>query len=231
MVRLGHGRVGPTIPTVFGGDAFYLGHLGRVPVYVRLDIIFLALLVYTWAPGNPTAFLVLLIVMLLSILLHELGHAAVANARGMTGVSIVITGLGGYCSYQGIPDPARKLMISIAGPLVNFALAFTAYMVLNHVPLPEVPLLIFAIGATYWVNLVLGILNSVPIYPLDGGQSLLALLRMRLRADVANRAVLSVSVTAFIVGLAWYWQAFERFPIFIALIGAFCLFQAFRDLR
>jgi len=217
---------------MFGGDSMYLGHLGRVPVYVRFDIIFALLLVYMWAPPGPIFFVILLAVFLITILIHEMGHALVATARGMDGVSITLTGLGGFCTYRGNPDPARKLMISIAGPLVNFLAAAIAWTIIQYVPIAN-PLLKYAVEAFFFLNLVLGILNSLPIYPLDGGQALLALLRLRIRPATANRAVLTVSVVAAIGALLMWFQytGGKDFPVFLVLLFGFLLYQAFLDLR
>lgn len=219
------------MPPVFGGNAFYVGHLGKVPVYARSDLLFLALYVFLVFGGDPVSKLVLLIVILISILLHELGHAVVANVRGMDGVSITLTGLGGYCSYRGHPDPSRKMLISAAGPLVNFGLAFAAYMAMKYGFLPENALARFTIGAFFYINLFLGILNAVPIYPMDGGQVLQALLQRKMNTATANAVVLRVSVASFVIGLAWYWNYLGTFPFFMAAIGGFLLYQAFRELR
>lgn len=209
----------------------YLGHLGRVPVYFLPDVLLLLILVYLWSPPGPVYFLITLIAMLVSILMHELAHALVATARGMNGVTITLTGMGGFCSYLGNPGNAQKLMISIAGPLANFLLAAIAWTVLEHVPLPDQHLR-FAVWITMIFNLFLGILNSLPIYPLDGGQALLALARLRLRPATANRFVLSTSVAAAI-GSVLLWLHFYggQFPILIIVLFAFLLYQAFTDLR
>lgn len=216
---------------MIGVSPIYLGHLGRVPVYFLPDVLLLLILVYLWSPPGPVYFLITLLAMLMSILMHELAHALVATARGMSGVTITLTGMGGFCSYRGSPGHAQKLMISIAGPLANFLFAAIAWTVLEYVPLPD-PHLRFAVGITLMFNLFLGILNSLPIYPLDGGQALLALASLRLRPATARRLVLSTSVAAAI-GAVLLWLHFTggNFPLLIIVLFAFLLYQAFTDLR
>jgi membrane-associated protease RseP (regulator of RpoE activity) len=214
---------------VFGLDAFYLGHFGRVPVYLRIDVLILAVLVFTIQAPLVNR-LIYLGVILLTVLLHELGHAAVATARGMHGVRVVITGMGGFCTYSGLPDPGRELTISVAGPLMNFTLAGFAWLALEHLQLPN-PLVYLAVYMFFKVNLYLGILNSLPIYPFDGGQALLSALKLRLSPRRAGGIVLTTSfVTAIIaLGAATWW--FGDIPWILVIFVFLSLFQASRDLR
>lgn len=216
---------------VFSTNPIYLGHLGRVPVYFLPDALLLLALAWLWSPPGPVPFLITLLVILLSILLHELAHAMVASARGMSGVFIVLTGMGGFCSFRGQPDNLRSLMITLAGPLMNFLVAAIAWTLIKYVDIPN-PHLAFTVQMLLLFNLVLGILNSLPIYPLDGGQALRSLLLMRLRPATAHRAVLSTSVAAAIGTVLIYMHyAGGHFPIFIVVLFAFLLMQAFADLR
>ena len=215
---------------MFGHDAFYLGNFGRVPVYLRWDIIFLVLWIMT--DNAPLANrLLLLAVILMTVLMHELGHAAVATARGMHSVRVVITGLGGFCSYLGLPDPLRQFTVSVAGPLMNFTIAGFAWLAMRHLELPN-NLLGLAVTMTFYVNLMLGILNSLPIYPFDGGQALLSLLQLRLSPRRAGSIVLTTSfITAIVAlaGLTWYMNG--QIPWIFAVFVFISLFQASRDLR
>lgn len=229
-MRLGPGAGPPSISAVFGLDAFYLGHFGRVPVYLRFDILFLFVLVLSY-PMSMVSRIILLAVILFSILMHEMGHAMVATAKGMGGVSVVITGLGGYCSYQGMPSNGQKLAISVAGPLMNFTIAGFAWLALRYLPLNN-ELVYEFVRYLWYINLFLGILNSMPIYPLDGGQSLLALLQFKLRPGKAGSIVLGTSVISAIVVLGVLtWLNGGQPPLLMAGILIFGLFQAFRDLR
>lgn len=213
------------------GQPFYLGHLGRTPVYVSGDIIFLVLLVWMWHGGGGfIVFLVSLISLLLAILFHEGAHAAAARIRGMVGMHIVIGGLGGYCSYHGDRRPGSEAMISLAGPVTNGALAFGAFMLGRHATIPEgVPELL--LGSFLVWNLVLAIFNILPIYPHDGGQALLNLARLVLDPVRARRLTLSVSVGTAVAAIAWFVWWSGSLPIFLTIILAFAVFQAFRDLR
>jgi Zn-dependent protease len=211
---------------------FYLGHIGKVPVYLALDAIFLVIIVIMFY-GSGTSLdqlLMILIALVLTILLHELGHALVAMAVGMYGVSITITGLGGLCSYTGDRRPKQELMISAAGPVTNLMLAALSWTVLNHGGLGE-ETLNFLLSYFFLFNLVLGIFNSLPIFPLDGGQIALSISRMVTREYTAKRFTLGLSFVTAIVGLGVYVTLTQNLPLFTIVLVMFLLFTAYRELR
>jgi len=130
---------------------------------------------------------------MLSVLAHELGHAAVAKRVGLKPSLIRLYALGGDVTWQAKHwTRAEEQRILWAGPLVNLLLGLVclgAYWLLLQAPAllgiadPEhgrtvflspppkfdpVPLRVLHwLG---WINLVLGFLNLLPAYPLDGGR-------------------------------------------------------------
>jgi Zn-dependent protease len=102
-----------------------------------------------------------------SVLLHEMGHVAVASRFGIRTRSITLYPFGGLAALEGEPEsPRAEALIALAGPAVNMALAVLA-----------VPLVFFGLpGATTFLglNLVLGIFNLLPAFPMDGGRVLRA---------------------------------------------------------
>lgn len=114
------------------------------------------------------------------VLMHEFGHALACRSVGGQANQIVLWPLGGVAYVAPPPRPGATLWSIAAGPLVNVILApfLTAlYWAASSQgwenSFPPVYNLIQAIWA---VNLVLLIFNLLPIYPLDGGQILRALL-------------------------------------------------------
>lgn len=115
------------------------------------------------------------ILFFISIILHELGHSLVAIARGIPVQSITLFIFGGVAQSEEEAENARdEFAIAIAGPLVSFALAALFYML----SLPAQAVSELAATALAWlatINLVVGIFNLVPGFPLDGGRVLRAL--------------------------------------------------------
>ena len=174
----------------------------------------------------------LFMVFLLTILLHELGHALVALAQGMMGVSITLSALGGYCSYSGERHPYREFLISLTGPVTNLFIAWICYLITTNIRIDDVLLRFFVEQMLYW-NLVLGILNLIPIYPLDGGQVALSLCRLFSKNDRFSRSfTLGLSVVAAVGALSVLIALNQgEFPIFNLVLVMILLASAFRDLR
>lgn len=124
--------------------------------------------------------LVFIVAAFVSILLHELGHAW--HQRKYGGRSqIVMHAFGGYAEGSGRYTRNQSLIITFAGPAMNFLLAALAYLVARAVHLdlfsPYRPYGMSFLAATFikimfHINLFWGLLNLVPVLPLDGGRIL-----------------------------------------------------------
>lgn len=116
------------------------------------------------------AFVVLLY---LSVLVHELSHSVVARAFGLPVRRILLYPLGGYSEIeQEPPTPAKEFLVSAAGPAMSLALAALGIGVnvlfsLHGIPRALLDRLILA-------NAVVGVFNLLPGLPLDGGRVLRA---------------------------------------------------------
>jgi Zn-dependent protease len=127
-----------------------------------------------WNPHNPKLMLIWVACVFVSILVHELGHALTAQYFGWP-PHIVLYSFGGYASY--LPSrghsTARSILVLIAGPGAGFVLfglivGVELLLVFQEVELPDLAQV--AIGDMIWINLVWGLMNLLPVYPLDGGQ-------------------------------------------------------------
>jgi Zn-dependent protease len=114
------------------------------------------------------------------VLLHEFGHALACRQVGGTVDRIMLWPLGGVAFVNPPQRPGATLWSLAAGPLVNVALApvfggayFAARTLGWAASSPDAYSLI---SAVFWIDVVLFVFNILPIYPLDGGQILRALL-------------------------------------------------------
>lgn len=181
-------------------------------------------------------FLMLLILGVV-VLAHELGHALVAKRLGIHVQSITLYPFGGMAHMAMIPERGREeLVIALAGPATNLLLALP---VLLLVPFQSVmdPALI-STGTTtgllwYWliINLLLGLFNMLPAFPLDGGRVLRALL-------VPSKGFLPATEIAVKVG-RWIAAAMMLWAIFgssggqgwgLALVAIFIWLMGGREL-
>jgi len=107
-----------------------------------------------------------------SVLLHELAHAVVAQKRGIKVDSIVLHLLGGVSNLKEEPRrPRDEFWIAVVGPLASLNLAGIFFIVANLLAAssPLIAVMVFYLAV---INLMLGLFNLLPAYPLDGGRIL-----------------------------------------------------------
>ena len=162
------------------------------------------------------------------VLAHELGHAFAGRAFGLT-PRIVLHGLGGLTSWDSGRQltPVRSIVVSVAGPGVGIIVGTLAYGVgMVHGP-SQGSLLDFALDELVFVNLGWGLLNLLPMQPLDGGNVMASFFELVFgdRARVLARWA-SLGVAALIVGVALLFH-----QTFAAVLVAWLAFTNLRALR
>jgi Zn-dependent protease/CBS domain-containing protein len=116
------------------------------------------------------AFVVLLY---LSVLVHELSHSVVARGFGLPVRRILLWPLGGFSEIEREPQtPSREFLISAAGPALSLALAAVGYGLTHLVAAGTIAGTLVA--QLMWANLIVGAFNLLPGLPLDGGRMLRA---------------------------------------------------------
>ncbi|WP_309387734.1 site-2 protease family protein [Cerasicoccus frondis] len=147
---------------------------------------------------------IMIVLVFVSVALHELGHCLTAQRYGIKVPRIVFMAIGGMAQMASIPrEPRKEMVITINGPLVNFAIAAVLFAVLSiyykdvgyvaegsvnvlrkyvsdeYVRSPYSPWSLkwtsFAWGLLGW-NIAMGLFNLLPIFPMDGGRLLRATL-------------------------------------------------------
>lgn len=156
-----------------------------------------------------------------SVLLHELGHSWVAKRKYDTPIrAIVLIIFGGISQMEEVPrDPRPEFHIAIAGPLVNFVIGGVGFGALLlpgwdlHPLLGEAALMV---GLLVFYNVLLGLFNLVPAFPMDGGRILRAGLARRMSYIRATETATSVGKAfAFAFGIVGL-LVFNPFLILIA---------------
>ena len=175
--------------------------IGRLAgIDLRLHFTFpliLALGAFQWgsAHGVGGAFfgVVLMLALFACVALHELGHALAARHYGIATREILLSPLGGIAFLaRAARRPIEELVIALAGPAVNVAIAMALALLIGVAPaaLPaEATGLLRAdeggpsLGTfLHWllgVNISLVLFNLLPAFPMDGGRVLRALLAFR----------------------------------------------------
>jgi Zn-dependent protease len=120
--------------------------------------------------GVAAAFVLLLQV---SVLLHELSHSLVAKAFKLPVKRIVLYPLGGFSVIEPEPPtPGQEFLVSIAGPAMSLVIAGVGYLLDRQVHSTGVVHAI--LDLVVFSNLLVAIFNMLPGLPLDGGRVLRA---------------------------------------------------------
>ena len=217
--------------------------LGDIPV--RVDVTFwiiMGLFGLQRATVGESLELILVVewiaLVFVGILLHEMGHAVSFRSFGRK-PSVVLYGMGGLTSAAGVLTPGKRLITTLAGPFVGFGLG-AAVIALGASGLWDLPnlsgrgaweLVRLSTAAPFlditfsevifldllFINVGWGLLNLIPLHPLDGGQSLEALLQL-MRVPQAARITSMLGVVVAAAGAVF---ALEIGSIFLVLIMAF----------
>jgi stage IV sporulation protein FB len=153
-----------------------------VPVRIH-PVFWLIAILLGFSAGDPVYIVIWVAVVLISILVHEFGHALAFRALGERS-KVVLYGMGGLtipdsAAWGGLGRPAysasQRVLISAAGPAAGFLLAAVVFVIaiagiLTMGGFFENLYVQAIFDALLWVNVVWGLVNLAPVLPLDGGQ-------------------------------------------------------------
>jgi Zn-dependent protease/predicted transcriptional regulator len=199
---------------------------------IELDASFLILIIFIYV----MAFLklislqlaVLITLIFVTVVIHELSHSYMAQRYGVEIERIVLLPIGGVSQMSEIPhSPRQELLISVVGPLTNMAIALVIYLIYlgTNSFLPDI-INSFLLEFTM-VNIVLGLFNLVPAFPMDGGRILRAALAQKM--DYLRATEISVYVGklfAIIMAIAGFYIS-----IFLILIALFIYIGADQEYK
>ena len=201
-------------------SGFRIFSIGNIPVHLRPW--FILILLYWTMSGNAQDGLIWGVVVTFSILVHELGHAGVAQSYKLQ-PSILLHGLGGLCSHQPASRPRHEALIIAAGPgaglvlgCLTFAFAFSdieigqsaqAKLIQNRV-----------VTNLLLVNFFWSFVNLVPLWPLDGGQLFRLFLHRFTKPGRADKITHQVGLMVALVwvGIGYYFQ-----EMFLMMLGGY----------
>lgn len=160
-------------------------------IQLEMHFTFLLLLAYFgyegWTYAGPVGLFwgcLLLLAVFACVVLHELGHSLTAMRFGVKVHRILLLPIGGMAQFDRIPrEPLKELAITVAGPAVNFALFGILFFLLGSFSIDHVtalPLGLRQLGYSLAaINLVMGVFNLIPVFPMDGGRIFRAFLAMK----------------------------------------------------
>ncbi|MGD9885137.1 MAG: site-2 protease family protein [Reyranella sp.] len=157
------------------------------------------------------------------VILHEYGHVLMARRFGIATRDITLLPIGGVATTERMPEkPGQELLVALAGPVVNAAIALFLFAALGRLPDAE-----WVAGMARGqengfvanlalVNVMLTLFNLIPAFPMDGGRVLKALLSLRMDKVRATRVSVQIG-QAIAFGLGFLGLFGNPMLLFIAL--------------
>lgn len=201
---------------------------------------FLLLAYFAWSGWTSAGLLgagwslLLIVLFFLCVVLHELGHSLTARRYGVQVPRILLMPIGGMAEFDRLPrKPSAELLITAAGPAVNFLLLALLLPVIwrdlwsvNAVPAYGTMDLLIQLAAA---NAVMGVFNLLPVFPMDGGRIFRALLATRL---TYLRATYWAALTGKILAVGFaLLAAFYLENLLLAALFAFIYFAGAAEYR
>jgi len=190
---------------------FDLGHYQGAGIYLHPTFFITAVVLASpfWHRFNLTGLMLAVLfiaIILASILMHEIAHAAVAHRYRVPADRIDVNMFGGLVHFRFLPRTrAQDFAITLAGPVSNLALGLAALAIVMLLPRPEPEMLTIGnrtipsyvapsmverlMWATAYLNLGLCVVNLIPAFPLDGGKLLHLVIEERWNPNLATLVV------------------------------------------
>jgi Zn-dependent protease len=206
----------------------------------------------SFRPDQMGTAMVTVAVLLASVIAHEIGHLyALSNLGGSTH-RIILTPWGSNSEIEMPSTPWSQLIVSVAGPFVNFGIFLFSASLLMQTNMAQLSDLIHPLGPqrfdastgavslfkiAAWVNFHLLAINLIPCFPFDGAQmvrSMLNLMKLNVPRTRSESAimVLGNGVAMTIFGLSLFLLDYNRGPIrpvwFYVMIASIALYFASR---
>lgn len=222
--------------------SFRIGKIAGIEVSIHVSwLLIVVLLTWSFATGwfpalspgwTPLTYwsigLLATLLLFASVLAHELAHSLVARARGLPVKNITLFIFGGVSNIEQEPkSPGVEFQMAFVGPLTSLLIGGLAYLLLFLIKGGTSPLAAI-LGTLAVLNVLLGIFNLVPAFPLDGGRVLRSIVwKISGNVRTATRvAALSGQGIAYLLILAGFYLIFGGDilnGIWFGLIGWFLL--------
>ena len=180
-----------------------------------------------------TAALLTAVLFFVTLLLHELSHSLVAQARGLKVRAITLFALGGVSQIErDAPDAKTEFWVAIAGPIASLVIGFGCLALAAAFGWkPSVEPRSAAAAVLVWlgyINVGLAVFNMIPGFPLDGGRVLRSIIwAITKDADRSTRIAARIGqVVAFLFIFDGIWQFFGGAGfsgLWMAFIGWFLM--------
>jgi len=196
-----------------------------------------------WERGRLDHTAIWIACVFVAILVHEFGHALTARAFGAEDLRVVLYAMGGLAIHPGGKlSRWQRVVELLMGPGAGFILYGLIWAGTLFVARPEYAaasdyeLVWHAVFALEWICLWWGLVNLLPVYPLDGGQISRELCEARWGRDGIRHALRLSMIASIVAAAGWvfyyYWKQIDDlrgfFPVLLFGYLAFLSYQLLR---
>lgn len=219
--------------------------IAGIDIYINFSwIIILVFLTFSLATGwFPTLYpgwssatywvvsFIASILLFVSVLLHELAHSFVARARGLPVKSIVLFIFGGVSNIEREPgSPGVEFQMAFVGPLTSLVIGGVCFLLMLPLRGSNSPVAAI-LGYLAVTNILLGIFNLIPGFPLDGGRVLRSIVwrisgNLRTATRVATVVGQIIAYLFILIGIFFFFTGDVLDGIWLGFVGWFLLSSA-----
>lgn len=217
--------------------SFRIGSVWGIPVELHFTFLLLILAVFGLSLFNLQyvtpfyAFYTYILVLFLFVFVffHELAHSVVARRYGIKVRKIVLYPIAGVSEIEEIPNnPAQEWRMAFAGPLTSLVLGFSL-LAISLIVSPQLAPSALRLSATTYniafdiaiLNILLGLFNLIPAFPMDGGRVFRAILAERMKFSDATRYAVTLGK---ILGVAMIVFGFIFIDYFLIILVGFFVY-------
>lgn len=200
------------------------------PVRVHFSFFLVAVLLGIYS-GNLIKIALWVLIVFVSVLLHEIGHAVAAEYYGRSS-RIELYSMGGLTisTRNSLLSYPKEILISFAGPLAGFILGGIILLITSFTGFIKNEYLFFIVENLKWVSIGWGIINLIPILPLDGG-SIMRNAYHWIRNPYDERTPLIISIGSGIFAILVVVVILGRGGLYLALVLGWLTYNNFMALR
>ncbi len=209
----------------------HLGSIGKTSIDVDFSffilVAFFVILGYDPSRGIEYA-LIWIPILFVSVLIHEMAHAAAIALFGFGASHIVLGGMGGHTANEQMrrARPWQDVVISLAGPASNFGLwILCTQLYLNTRVGQTDKMLVVLLPTMAYMSMWWGLINLIPVPPLDGGHATRSFFRMFL---TERNSFIIATWIALIVGGAVVIVGFKNGQFFLAFFLVMMIFRVWQ---
>lgn len=210
-----------------------VGSFRLLGVPIRLHFTFILLLIFLVVVGlgsnqSPLNYSLFILAIIVSVLLHELGHAFISSLYGIRTLEIVMFPIGGVARLARPAKPQEEFWIALTGPIINMAIAgsIVGVFLSQHKSVDvfafEHPNEANLLDRIVLANLILAGFNLLPAFPMDGGRMFRAILSS-IRSEYEATRIATWSGRMLAIGMGLYgfiYMPALAFVAFFIYLGA-----------